>query len=328
MTGHGKLPAERSPIMKTLRLPVLWAGLLLALVLHGCMKAPEGQDRIVIGLAVPSLTHPFFIYLEKSVKEEAKALGVDIISVDAEDVAAKQMAVVENFIARRVDGVLMSPVGADALLPAVEALNEAGIPVATVDRKVNGGDVVVHVGADNVEGGRVAGRYIIEQLGGKGTVIQLEGVPGASPTIDRKTGFEETVAGSGIDILASQTAQFQRAQGQAAMENLLQAHPDVDAVYAANDEMILGAIEAIEGHGIDPAEIVTIGYDAIPDAIDYIEKGRLDATIEQFPGEQARMALRSLVAFIREGTEPPQKEVYIPPVAVSRSNLDRAEKKP
>ena len=92
--------------------------------------------------------------------DEAKALGVEIITADAEDVAAQQMSIVEDFIARRVDGVLMSPIGADSLVPAVEALNDAHIPVATVDRKVSGGQVLVHVGADNVEGGRVAARYI------------------------------------------------------------------------------------------------------------------------------------------------------------------------
>jgi ribose transport system substrate-binding protein len=221
----------------------------------------------------------------------------------------------------------MSPIGEDALVPAVEALNEEGIPVATIDRKVEGGELLVHVGADNVEGGRVAARYVIEKLGGKGNVLELEGTPGASPAIDRKAGFDEVIATSDIKILVSQTARFERAMGQSVMENLLQVHKDFQAVFAANDEMILGSVEAMDAAGVDLSEVVTIGYDAIPDALTYIKEGRLGATIEQFPGEQARMSLRFLVDYIKDGKEPPSKEVYITPVAIGLDNLGDAEHK-
>lgn len=286
------------------------------------------QDKIVIGLTLPSLSHPFFVYLQKNVMDEAEKLGVEVTAIDAENVAARQMSIVEDFIAKGVDGVLMSPIGQDALVPAVEALNEAGIPVATVDRKVEGGEVLVHVGADNVEGGRVAARYLIEQLGGKGKVLELEGTPGASPAIDRKTGFDEVIASdSEIEILVSQTAKFERAMGQSVMENLLQVHKDFQGVFAANDEMILGAVEAMSAAGVDLSQVVTIGYDAIPDALTYIKDGKLNATIEQFPGEQARKGLRFLVDYVKDGTEPPSKEVYITPVAITSENLDQAEHK-
>jgi ribose transport system substrate-binding protein len=296
-------------------------------LLGGCRRKPEEEDKIVIGLAVPSLSHPFFIYLTNHVMDEAKKLGVEIIPADAGDVAAKQMSIIEDFIVKSVDGVLMSPIGADALIPAVESLNQARIPVATVDRKVNGGDVLIHVGADNVEGGRVAARYLIARLGGKGNVIELEGTPGASPAIDRKKGFEEEIAKSNIRIIASQTAEFQRAKGQAVMENLLQAYGDFQGVYGANDEMILGAIEAMEAHGVEASSVVTVGYDAIPDAIAYIKRGKLNGTIEQFPGEQARKALRSIVDNIREGTVPASGEIYITPIAIDNSNVEKAEHK-
>jgi len=287
--------------MKKILLLALAGALAIPLfaTLAGCRKKTSDPNEIVIGLAVPSLAHPFFIYLQKNVMDEARKLGVRLIPADAEDSAAKQMASVEDFIVRGLDGVLISPVGADALVPAVESLNRAGIPVATVDRKVNGGDVLVHVGADNVEGGRVAARYLLERLAPNARVIQLEGTPGASPAIDRKKGFEQEIAKSPIKIIASQTAEFSRAKGMAVMENLLQAHKDFQAVYAANDEMILGAAEAIQGHGLDPSKILLVGYDAIPDALNYIKLGKLDATIEQFPGRQAREALRLLVDYIR-----------------------------
>lgn len=299
----------------------------IAVAFSGCWKAPAKEKGIVIGLTLPSSSHPFFIYLKKNVMDEAKRLGVQVISADAEDVAAKQMAIVEDFIARGVDGVLISPISADALLPAVEALGAAGIPTATVDRKVAGGKVLVHVGADNVEGGRVAARYLCRKLGGTGGVLELEGTPGSSPAIDRKKGFDEVIAASGVKLLASQTAEFYRAKGQSVMENLLQAHGQFHAVYAANDEMILGAIEAMEAKGLDVSRIVTVGYDAIPDALEAIRRGRLTASIEQFPGRQARQALQILVAKIREGRDPPSAEIYLTPVAIDQSNLDQAERK-
>lgn len=301
-----------------------WTAVLAGLP-AGCAPAPAGPKPITVGLVVPSLTHPFFISLQKHVEEEAGELGVRVIAADAGDVAAKQMAIVEDFIAQRVDGVLMSPIGADALVPAVEALNRAGIPVATVDRKVSGGDVLVHVGADNVEGGRVAARYLIEKLGGRGGVIELEGTPGASPAIDRKKGFDEVLNASRVKLLASQNADFDRAKGQKVMENLLQVEKDFQAVYAANDEMMLGALEAMDARGLKLSGLVTVGYDAIPDALACIREGRLTASIEQFPGQQARQALRCLVAFIRDGQAPPSKEIYITPVAIDKSNLDQAE---
>ncbi|MHB8862829.1 MAG: substrate-binding domain-containing protein [Pirellulaceae bacterium] len=306
---------------------VLGLSTMLGVCMSGCGRTQEDEGKIVIGLTVPSLTHPFFIHLRDNVMDEAKALGVEIITADAEDVAARQMSIVEDFVARQVNGVLISPIGADSLVPAVEALNQAQIPVATVDRKVNGGQVLVHVGADNIEGGRVAARYIAERLGGSGKVIELEGTPGASPAIDRKKGFHEVIESTEIVVVASQTANFQRAAGQSVMENLLQVHKDFQAVYAANDEMMLGALEAMASNNVDTSRIVTVGYDAIPDALNYIREGRLDASVEQYPGRQARTALRLLVEHLRNGSLPETKEVYIKPVVISDENLDQAEDK-
>jgi len=300
---------------------------LFGICAFGCRRAREDDGKTVIGLTVPSLTHPFFVYLRDNVLDEAETLGVKVIAVGAEDKAAKQMSIIEDFMVRGVDGVLVSPIGADAIVPAIEALNEAGIPVATVDRKTAGGEVVLHVGADNVEGGRVAARNIAERLGGTGKVIELEGTPGASPTIDRKQGFHEVIKQSGVEVVASQTASFQRAEGQSVMENLLQVHRDFQAVYAANDEMMLGAIEAMEANKVAPSRVVTVGYDAIPDALEYIREGRLDATVEQFPGRQARTALRALVDHIRSGTRPQKNEIYIEPVVIDADSLDAAEDK-
>ena len=300
------------------------AGLVLP---SGCARPAAGPKKIVIGLALPALSHPFFVYVKQGALEEARTLDVEVLACEADDKPDRQMAIVEDFVAQRVDGVLLAPISAEALVPAAESLNAAGIPLATVDRQLNGGDVLVHVGADNVEGGRVAARYLIDKLGGKGGVIQLEGTPGASPAIDRKRGFEEVLATSELKLVASQTAEFYRAKGQSVMENLLQTGAQFQAVFAANDEMILGAIEALEARNVDLSRVVTIGYDAIPDAVDSIRQHRLTASIEQFPGEQGRSALRLLVEKIRSGQSPPSKLVRITPIVIDGSNLDRTERK-
>ncbi len=273
--------------------------------------------RIRIGMTVPGLQFPFFVTMQEEALAYAAELGVDLLTHDSQNQSSIQMSAVENFIAQNVDGILISPMTTDSLVPAIEAAVAAGIPVATVDRKANTNKVLIHVGADNIEGGRAAARFIIEQLGNRGTVIQLEGTPGASAALDRKAGFDEIINASNVRVLVSQTAEFSRSRAQNVMENLMQAYPNFDAVFGANDEMIIGAIEAMESAGINPASKVTIGFDATTDAFSYMAEGKLDATIDQFPGQQASRALDVLVAFIKNGTVPADDVEYINPLPVT-----------
>jgi ribose transport system substrate-binding protein len=302
------------------KLALCVAILLLAVSLAafvGCKAAGKAGGEITIGLTLPGLQFPFFVTMKNDFDQEAAKLGVKVIFIDAQNDSSKQVAAIESFISQKVKGILISPMTTDSQVPAIEEAVKAKIPVATVDRKANTDKVLVHVGADNVEGGRSAGRYVLEKLGGKGGVIELEGTPGASPAIDRKKGFDEIINPSGVKILVSQAADFNRAKANSTMENLMQAHPKFDAVFGANDEMIIGAIEAISAAGIDPAKKVTVGYDATTDALDYLKQGKLGATIDQFPGKQAAMALNYLVDYIKSKKEPPQKVIYIAPQAVT-----------
>jgi ribose transport system substrate-binding protein len=295
---------------------------LLLLVLPVASFAAGGKEaqpagQITVGLTLPGLQFPFFVTMKNDFDQAAAKLGVKVIFIDAQNDSAKQVAAIESFISQKVNGILISPMTTDSQVPAIEEAVKAGIPVATVDRKANTDKVLVHVGADNVEGGRAAGRYVIEKLGGKGNVIELEGTPGASPAIDRKKGFDEVINASAVKILVSQAADFNRAKANSVMENLMQAYPNFDAVFGANDEMIIGAIEAMSAAGIDPAKKVTVGYDATTDALNYIKQGKLGATIDQFPGKQASMALNYLVDYIKTKKQPPQKVIYIAPEAVT-----------
>ena len=303
--------------MKKLIIVALVLALLLPAFGFAAGRRDAGDGTIRIGMSVPGLQFPFFVTMREEAEAAAAQLGATIVFADALNDAAKQASDIENFIAQGLDAILISPMTTDALVPVIEQAVAAGIPVATVDRQANTDRVLVHVGADNVEGGRAAARFIIEQLGGRGSVIQLEGTPGASAAIDRKAGFDEVMAGSGVTVLTSQSAEFDRARGQTVMENLIQAFPNFDAVFGANDEMIIGAIEAMQGSGINARDKVTIGFDATPDAFAYIRNGLLDATIDQFPGQQAGQALQILVDNIRTGARPAQPVIFISPLPVT-----------
>ena len=287
---------------------------------EGAMASAGAMIRI--GLTLPGLQFPFFVTMKKDFDLEASKRGVDVIYVDAQNDSSKQVNAVEGFISQKVNGILISPMTVDSIVPAIEEAVKAGIPVATVDRKANTDKVLVHVGADNVEGGRAAARYVVKMLNGSGNIIELEGTPGASPAIDRKKGFDEVIAQNpGMKILVSQTAQFDRAKGHDVMENLMQAYPDYDAVFGANDEMIIGAIEAMSAAGVDLSKKVTVGYDATPDALAYIKQGKLGATVDQFPGKQAAQALGYLVDYIKNKAMPPKPVIYIQPETITKDNM-------
>lgn len=288
-----------------------------AILFAGGKKEADDDGVIVIGMTVPGLQFPFFVTMAEEAKVAAKDLGIKIIIHDAQNQSATQMSGMENFIAQKVDGILISPMTTDSLVPAIEAAIAAGIPVATVDRKANTDLVLIHVGADNVEGGRSAAHFIIEKLGGKGNVIELEGTPGSSAAIDRKDGFDEIMNQSNVKIIVSQTADFSRSEGQSVMEDLIVANPDFDAVFGANDEMIIGAIEAMSAAGIDLGSMITVGFDATTDAFAYMKDGKLSATVDQFPGRQAGQALKVLYDFITEGKKPANSVVYIKPLPVT-----------
>jgi ribose transport system substrate-binding protein len=288
---------------------VLLAGLVLPQAAHA---AP-----IKIGMTVPGLQFPFFVTMKNDAEKAAAKLGATIVFADAQNDSSKQAADVENFVAQGVQAILISPMTVDSLVPAIEAAVKAGIPVATVDRKANTDAVLAHVGADNVQGGRAAAKFIIDKLGNKGSVIELEGTPGASAAIDRKAGFDEVMKKSNVKILVSQTAEFNRAKGQNVMEGLIQKYPKFDAVFGANDEMIIGAVEAMSAAGIKNK--VTMGFDATPDAFQYMKEGKLSATIDQFPGKQAGQALQILVDYLKTKKKPAKQVNYINPEPVTKA---------
>lgn len=323
--------------MKMPRKTVL--SLVLAIVLlaqPGFGPGAHAAKHLTIGLSFPSLAFAWFAFLEKAVKDKARIVGdVDVLSVESQNQVSKQVSDVEDMIVKKVDGVLLVPIETKAVIPAVRSLNRAHIPVVTVDRRLEenaGVEILGHVGADNVQGGRIAGRYIADQLqrkfgAVKGTVIELYGTPGAGPAIDRSKGFHDVLDAYKPVTIKQYTANFAREDGLKVMEDVITGVGKFDAVFGANDEMILGGLEAIKGSGkMNPRDIITIGFDALPDALRAIKEGTLGATIEQFPGRQAATGFEELVAFLRTGRRPASKILLIRPLLITNANLNQAEK--
>lgn len=249
------------------------AGIFLA------FAASASAERI--GLVISTQNNPFFVTLKEGAEAKAKELGHDLIVLDSQDNPAKELGNVEDLLVKGVDVLLINPTDSDAVVSSVKAANRSKIPVVTLDRAANGGNVVSHVASDNVLGGEMAGNFIVEKLGGKGKVVELEGIPGTTAARDRGTGFNKAAAGK-LEVVAKQAADFDRTKGLNVMENILQAQPEIQAVFAHNDEMALGALKAIEVSGRD---IFVVGFDATDDAVAAIKEGKLAVTVAQKPAE-------------------------------------------
>jgi galactofuranose transport system substrate-binding protein len=276
---------------------ILAAGVAAVTLLNGGAGAQElpkleQKDSYKVGFAQTESNNPWRIAETKSMQDQAAECGWEtLVYTDAAGSAAKQVADVNSMIAQGVDIIFLAPREEKPLIPAVMNAKRAGIPVILLDRNVDqnvakaGRDYVTFIGSDFVDQGRRAAEWLIEATGGKAKIIELEGTVGSSPANDRKKGFDETIAKHPeMEILASQSGDFARDKGRQVMETLLQAHPDVTAVYAHNDEMAVGAIAALEAAGRKPGEdVLVVSIDGTRDAMKAIAAGKMGATVESSP---------------------------------------------
>jgi ribose transport system substrate-binding protein len=249
---------------------------------EGSSEGAKEEGDVKVGLSISTLNNPFFVSLKEGAEEQAKAKGIEIVVADAQNDSAKQVSDIEDLIQQGVDVLLVNPTDSAAVSAAIESANSADVPVITLDRSAEGGEVVAHIASDNVAGGKMAGDFILEQIGDKGKVVEIEGIPGSSAARERGEGFHQSVdAIDAIEVAAKQTADFDRAKGLTVMENILQGNKDIQAVFAHNDEMALGALQAIEAAGL--SDVIVVGFDATEDAVKAVEEGRLSATVAQKP---------------------------------------------
>lgn len=287
-----------------------WTAWLLALtmvLMAACSTEQPGSSSETetkdgdyeIGLSISTLNNPFFVALKEGAEEQANEMDATLTVADAQNDAAKQVNDVEDMIQKGMDLILINPTDSEAVGAAVQAANDAGIPVITVDRNAETGEVVAHVASDNVAGGQLAGDYMVELVGEGQKVVELEGIPGASATRDRGQGFNEAIDGK-LEVVAKQSANFDRAEGLTVMENILQDNKDIVAVFAHNDEMALGAVQALEAAGM--SDVKVIGFDATDDAVKAVEGGKMAATVAQKPAEIGKLGVEAAINHLKGET--------------------------
>ncbi len=289
--------------------------------------AVQAQDIRLLA-SVPSMGFPFFVHMMNEIKAEAETLGVEIVEADGQNSTPKQTADVEAAVIQGLSGILISPTDVNAMAPAIQTAIENGVPVVTIDRRVDAVDgILAHVGADNVKGGEAQGQWILDNFPDGARIVNLQGQPGASPAIDRNQGVHNVLDGvDGYAFIVEQTANFARDQGLAVTESILaglDSPPDV--IVAANDDMALGAIEAVRAQGLE-GEIAILGFDALPEALVAVRDGSLAGTVEQFPGGQSRQAMQILVDHLKDGTVPAESVVLLTPIVITADNIDEAER--
>ncbi|GHF23425.1 hypothetical protein GCM10010359_26970 [Streptomyces morookaense] len=301
------------------RAGVLAAVLLGTVALAGCDRGGHTD----LGLALSTMNNPFFVGIKKGAQVEAKARGLKINITDAQNDPMQQINQMETFTSQDVKAAVINPVDSDAAVPAVGVARRAKVPVISLDRGVNGPGADSTIASDNVAGGRLAARTLAEALGGRGKVAFLEGQPGTSAARERGKGFEEGMkAYPGIRVVARQPADFDRTKGMDVMANMLQAHRDVTGVFAANDEMALGAAKAL-GRAAGTS-VKVVAFDGTPDGIAAVRAGTLTATVAQQPELLGRQAVAWAVRAAR-GEKLPQ-QVKVPVVLVTAKNAAQFDK--
>lgn len=272
---------------------------LIAVVLLAALACTAvAEEPVKVGYLLSDLSNQFFTTLEAGIKSQCEELGLEVVGYDSANDASKDMTNMEDLLTAGVSVVLYNPVDSDAGVSVVELANEKGVPVITVDRGVNGGEVVCHIASDNVFGAELAANYIVELLGEEGgEVAEIQGMSGASAATDRHTGFDNVMGGAAnITVVSSQVGDWDRTKAMGIMETVLTGNPDVKAVFCANDVMALGAVEACQAAGRD--DIIIVGFDADTDAIAAIEEGTMAGTIQQLPDQMGRTAVDSALAFL------------------------------
>jgi inositol transport system substrate-binding protein len=304
---------------------LLLATTLVAIPPASILAQNKNEHIVVLG---PNLAFPFFAFMKAQAEDEGKKLGIKVTVEDGQGKSPVQSSELLTAITQGVDGIVLIPIDVNALAPAANEVIAAKIPIVTVDRNVTGTtEPIPHIGADNVAGGVAMADYVIKKFPDGARIIFLRGEPGSSPAIDRAKGTLETLkaAGDKYKVLADQTANFKRNQGMTVTQNLLTSigtPPDV--IICSNDDMALGAEEALQQAGLPKGKVLVVGYDALPEALAKIRSGDQTATIEQSPGKQIRTALQIILDHIRNKT--PLHDEAIKPFLVDQSNLDKGER--
>lgn len=280
---------------------------LIIVTLAACSSQKSLKDEKKIGMVVSTLNNPFFVSLKEGAEKRAKELGYEVVVLDSQNDPSKERANVEDLVQLGITTLIINPTDSDAVVNSIKVANDNNVKVITIDRKSNGGEVLCHVSSDNIKGGELAAKFILQKLNGKGNLVELQGIPGSSATRDRGEGFHNIVdKKEGVKVVASQAADFDRQKGLNVTQNVIQAIPKFDAVFAHNDEMALGAVEAIKAAN---KNVIIVGFDGNTDAITAVQRGEMDATVAQKPDLMGSVAIDNAIKIGKGETVP--KEIPV-----------------
>ena len=306
---------------KTLRSVILLVlALSMLLALTACSTSQK-SDKVKIGVTLMDFSTEFGIGLKDYMTAKADAMGdVELTVVDAGGDAAKQLQQVETFISQKVDAIIMQPQEQEACSPAIDKAKAAGIPIINCN-SLTITEPDAYVGSNDSESAEIAMTYIAEQLGGKGNVLMMHGHPGQTAEVKRTEGAMDILAQNpDMTLLDEQTADWDRAEAMTLMENWIQAYGDqINAVFCQNDEMALGALNALVQAG-KKDNVLVVGVDAIDDALQSVKDGKMDATVYQDCKGQAEGAIEA--AYKLAKGESVEKEILIPSILVTTENVD------
>lgn len=305
---------------------IVGVGLMASLV-AGCgggkpaaQKEDAAKKELKIGFVMKTLSNPFFMTMEKGAKRAEAELGVKlVVQVGQEETSIEQqIAIVENMIAQKFDAICIAPGGSKEIVPVLKKAQDAGIPIINIDNRVDaeaakaaGLKPIPYVGASNTDGGYLAGKYLAEQLQGKGKVAIIEGIQGVDNAEGRKNGAKKAFAEyKDIQVVASQSANWKTEEGLNVMTNILQANPDLNGVFCANDMMAFGAIQAIDPMG-KSGKILVAAYDALEQSNVYIKEGKMISTVDQKPDDQGYYGVKFAVDLINKKEVPTEYMVKL-----------------
>ena len=307
-------------------LAVVASATLLCTSLTACNRDSGGNNAAgdsankSITFALSTQANSFMVKMREGAQKKADELGLTINFQDASDDSATQANQLANAAATGAGAVIVNPTDSDAMAPAVQQLVDEKIPVVAVDRAVNNANVASYIASDNETGGKQAAKVLSDAINGEGEILVLQGKTGSSASRERGKGFDEGLKDSpNIKVVAKQTAEFERVKGLDVTTNLLQAHPNIKAIFAENDEMALGAIEALGDKA--GKDVIVVGFDGVEDALKAIKEGTMYASIAQQPADMAAQAVVEASKLLKG--EAATKEMQVDVVTVTKDNVDK-----
>ena len=299
--------------------------LLAALIALTSGAAVAENEQIVF--STPNLATPFEVSMQRTAVKTAKEMGINLQVLDGQGSSPKQVADLENSITRGAQGFIVSPNDVNAVSGAVDEIQDANLPVVTLDRSVNSQKKVPHFGANNYKGGQAIADFVKAKFPDGADIVLLTGQPGSSSSIERTKGIRDSLKAGGekYRIVADQTGNWLRSEGMRIVESVLPSlakRPQV--ILSANDDMALGAIEALQGQGVKPGEVMVTGFDAVPEALARVRDGWMAVTADQRPGYAVTTAMSQLVDNIRSKKAITGADYA--PTLITQANLQQAER--